>query len=129
MCFVVLFAFMRQLKKRTQFLNAARGERFAGRYFIVQAIAVDMDQPGIGFTVSKRNGNSPERNRIKRRLRAAVFACQNQFHGRHDYVLVARRAALQAPFSVLVQKLGHALACVHTHKPKRVSQKWTPVLR
>jgi len=107
---------MRQLKKRTQFLNAARGARFSGRYFVVQTIGVEHSEPGIGFTVTKRSGNSPERNRIKRRLRAAVFACQNQFQSRHDYVLIARRAALRAPFSLLVQKLGHALNHLHTQK-------------
>ena len=117
MCPVVLFAFMRQLKKRSQFLNAARGERFSGRYFVLLAVGADQDQPGIGFTVTKRVGNSPERSRIKRRLRAAVLACQNQFQSRHDYVLIARRAVLQAPFSVLVQKLKHALIHLHTHAP------------
>jgi len=108
---------MRQLKNRSQFLNAKRGNRFNGRYFVVLAVAVEQSEPGIGFTLTKRVGNSPERSRIKRRLRAAVLACQSQFHGRHDYVLIARRAALQAPFSVLVKKLGQALTYLHRQAP------------
>ncbi len=107
-------ALMRQLKKRAQFLNAARGKRFAGRFFVLQSRSVTEIEPGIGYTVTKRTGNSPERSRIKRRLRAAVFACQNQFKDRHDYVLIGRRAALSAPFSTLVEKLEHAIA--HLHK-------------
>ncbi len=105
---------MRQLKKRAQFLNAARGRRFSGRYFALQAVRVKEREPGVGYTLTKRVGNSPERSRIKRRLRAAVFACQSQFQAQHEYVLIGRRAALQAPFCVLVQKLGQALARLHT---------------
>jgi len=108
---------MRQLKNRSQFLNAKHGKRFNGRYFALLAVRVEQSEPGIGFTITKRVGNSPERSRIKRRLRAAVLACQSQFQGRHDYVLIARRAALQAPFSLLVKKLGQALTYLHSHAP------------
>ncbi len=106
-------ALMRQLKKRAQFLNAARGQRFAGRFFVLQARAVSENEPGIGYTVTKRTGNSPERSRIRRRLRAAVLACQDQFIEQHDYVLIGRRATLSAPFSTLVEKLSHAIAYLH----------------
>ncbi|HHG89862.1 MAG TPA: ribonuclease P protein component [Devosia sp.] len=104
---------MRQLRKRTQFLNAARGNRFAGRFFVLQSRRVAQTEPGIGYTVTRRTGNSPERSRIRRRLRAAVFACQSQFKEQHDYVLIGRRAALGAPFSTLVEKLTCALAYLH----------------
>jgi ribonuclease P protein component len=107
------YALMRQLKKRAQFLNAARGMRSAGRFFVLQAAPVSVLEPGIGYTVTKRTGNSPERSRIKRRLRAAVLACQNQFHTQYDYVLIGRRAALGVPFATLVRKLDHAIAQVH----------------
>jgi ribonuclease P protein component len=102
--------FMRHLKKRAQFLKAARGKRFAGRFFVLQAVPVqEHDDAGVGFTVTKRVGNSPERSRIKRRLRAAVHTCQNQFADQYDYVLIGRRAVLNAPFTTLVEKLEHAL--------------------
>ncbi len=100
---------MRHLKKRFQFLNAARGTRFAGRFFVLQSTPVACEDAGIGYTLTKRTGNSPERNRIKRRLRAAVAACQDKFQSGHDYVLIGRRDALGVPFSTLVEKLEHAL--------------------
>lgn len=46
------------------------------------------------------------------------MACQNQFHGQYDYVLIGRRAALGAPFPALVKKLEQAIVRVHQAHPK-----------
>lgn len=108
---------LRHLTKRQQFLRAARGRRARHRAFGLQVISVTeigTELPGIGLTVTKKVGNSPERNRIKRRLRAAARACQTQFHPQHDYVLVGRRAALDEPFDGLVEGLGALLDRVHS---------------
>jgi ribonuclease P protein component len=107
---------LRGLKKRSQFLRAARGIRAGRASFALQAIASEQDLPGIGFTVTKKTGNSPERNRIKRRLRAAAGACAEAFQPQHDYVLVGRREALAAPFDELVKDLTGLLTRVHTKK-------------
>ena len=105
---------LRRLIKRSQFQRAARGKR-AGRSALgLQMVAVDAAEPGIGFTVTKKTGNSPQRNRIKRRLRAAVTACARDFVAHHDYVLVGRREALSEPFAKLVADLGALIQRVHT---------------
>ncbi|MEO5806280.1 ribonuclease P protein component [Devosia sp.] len=108
---------LRRLKQRSQFLKAARGNRAGRPAFGLQAIAADEAIPGVGFTVTKKIGNSPERNRIKRRLRAAVTMCASDFVSGHDYVLVGRREALSEPFARLVKDVSHAIAKVHTAKP------------
>ncbi|UXN74012.1 ribonuclease P protein component [Devosia sp. A8/3-2] len=59
---------LRRLTKRSQFQRAAWGNRAGRSAFGLQAIATDAPEPGIGFTVTKKTGNSPQRNRIKRRL-------------------------------------------------------------
>lgn len=74
---------------------------------------------GIGFTVTKKVGNSPQRSRIKRRLRAAVDACATQFDPHNDYVLIGRRSALDVPFSGLVEGLGSLIDRVHTPSSSR----------
>ena len=105
---------LRRLTKRSQFQRAARGNRAGRSAFGLQAIAApDAPEPGIGFTVTKKTGNSPERNRIKRRLRAAVTACARDFVPAHDYVLVGRREALSEPFAKLVADLGALITRVH----------------
>jgi ribonuclease P protein component, eubacterial len=105
---------LRRLIKRSQFQRAARGNRAGRSAFGLQMVAVDAAEPGIGFTVTKKTGNSPQRNRIKRRLRAAVTACARDFVPHHDYVLVGRREALSQPFAKLVADLGALIQRVHT---------------
>ena len=104
---------LRRLSKRAQFLNAAKGQRAGKPGFSLQAIGVDAPEAGLGLTVTKKTGNSPERNRIKRRLRAAARACGTLFQPQHDYVLVGRRDALTLPFSKVVADLSSAIAKVH----------------
>ena len=104
---------LRRLTKRAQFLNAAKGRRAGRNAFSLQAIAVETPAPGLGLTVTKKVGNSPERNRIRRRLRAAARACGPAFQPQHDYVLVGRREALTEPFAKVVADLSSAIAKVH----------------
>jgi ribonuclease P protein component len=112
---------LRRLIKRSQFQRAARGNRAGRSAFGLQVIAAEEAQPGIGFTVTKKTGNSPERNRIKRRLRAAVTACARDFVPHHDYVLVGRREALTEPFTKLVDDLGALI--VRVHKPRSPDER------
>ena len=104
---------LRRLTKRAQFLNAAKGRRAGRAAFSLQSIAVETLAPGLGLTVTKKVGNSPERNRIRRRLRAAARACGPAFQPQHDYVLVGRREALTEPFAKVVADLSSAIAKVH----------------
>lgn len=110
---------LRRLTKRSEFLKAARGNRAGRSAFLLQAVARDEPAPGIGYTATKKLGNAPERNRVKRRLRAAVRACAADFHPRHDYVLVGRREALALPFATLVGDLSAALTKIHATKTER----------
>lgn len=104
---------LRRLRKRAQFLNAAKGRRAGRSAFSLQAVSVGDAVPGLGFTVTKKAGNSPQRNRIKRRLRAAARACEPRFQPQHDYVLVGRHEALTEPFAKVVADLSSAIAKVH----------------
>lgn len=81
--------------------------------FVLQAIARP-DAPervGIGFTVTKKLGGAVVRNRIRRRLRAAVRAAADALDvGGLDLVIVAREAALTCPFRELVRSLRESFA-------------------
>lgn len=70
----------------------------------------------VGFTVTRKVGNAVERNRVKRRLRAAaaeVFA----EHGRAgtDYVVIGRAATLTRPYDALRRDLEQAIVKVERH--------------
>jgi ribonuclease P protein component len=106
---------MDRLKRRADFLAAATGVRAHAVPFLIQARdRGDRGKPRIGLTVTKKSGNSVERNRIRRRLRAVADNVLTRA-GRQgfDYVLVARRAALMAPFEAMLQDLERLLRHVH----------------
>ena len=70
-----------------------------------------------GLTVTKRVGHATERNRIRRRLRAALpRAASRHLDRAADIVVIVRRDALGVPFEVLVDDLARGLRAVT--KPK-----------
>lgn len=109
-----------RLKKRPAFLRAAGGRKVHAALFTVQGIARPDREAGearVGFTVTKKVGGAVERNRIKRRLREAVrIAPDLELQPTHDYVIVARRAALEVPFATLTSGLVAAVAKLHRAK-------------
>ena len=109
---------LRGLRTRTEFLAAARGRRASRNGLALQAVRTGGLDIGVGYTVTKKAGNAPERNRIKRRLRAAVGACSDVFQTQHDYVLIGRREILSTPFDVLVTTLKGLIARVHASNQK-----------
>lgn len=97
-----------RLKSRPEFLRAREGERRKGRFFIVEVLdrKSPEDAPRVGFTVTKKQGNSVERNRIRRRLKEAVrLKAQFAMQPGHDYVIVAHREAMSASFDDLSKTL------------------------
>jgi ribonuclease P protein component len=102
---------MDRLRQRADFLAVANGARANGAAFVVQARERDDDGPvQIGFTVTKKNGNAPQRNRIRRRLRDLVKRLDViSMRPHHDYVLVGRRAALDRDFATMLDDLRSAL--------------------
>ena len=116
------------LKRRSEFLRTRKGTRAATPCFVLEAKRREetaTEGARFGFTVSKAVGNAVERNRIKRRLKAAVrdVVCE---HARRDfdYVLIARRAALDVRFAALVADLVKALK--RAHAPPGKSGKAVP---
>lgn len=106
---------MNRLVKRADFLAAAKGARASASPFLLQARnRRDESALRIGLTVTKKVGNSVERNRIRRRLRSATRAVLPQAGmAGFDYVLVARRGALTADYRSLVESLEGTLKQIH----------------
>src|SRR5262249_43037477 len=110
---------MERLRRRADFLAAATGVRASAASFVLQARARgDMGPARVGFTVSRKVGNAVVRNRVRRRLREAVRLAPSmqtsvQMQRGTDYVLIGRRATLEAAFDRLVADLAGALDQVH----------------
>lgn len=108
-----------RLTRRPEFLAVAGTRRKqVTPGVIIQARAHDAQQrpqPGeppvrVGFTASKKVGGAVDRNRARRRLRAAMaeVLAPNAAPG-HDYVLIARPDTVRRPYSVLKADVEHAL--------------------
>lgn len=64
----------------------------------------------VGFTASRKVGTAVERNRARRRLRAAVAEVLPELgQPGHDYVMIARRATLSRGYGDLLNDLRMAL--------------------
>lgn len=107
------------LKKRAEFLLAARARRAPVAGFLLQArerAATEAAQGiRVGFTCSKKVGNAVARNRAKRRLRALAREILPEM-GRPgwDYVLVGKpEATIGRDFADLQADLRRAMERVH----------------
>ncbi|NNE78950.1 MAG: ribonuclease P protein component [Silicimonas sp.] len=107
------------LKKRTDFLKAARAKRLSTPAFTLQwreREAGEAEGIRVGFTCSKKVGNAVARNRAKRRLREiARKTLPNQGQDGFDYVLIGRRdTTATRDFSQMLADLESALAKAHS---------------
>ncbi len=107
-----------RLRKRAEFVNAAKGQRAHARGFSLQAVrrpgAPSDIAPRFGFTVTKKLGSAVIRNRIRRRLKEALRLLPDlSARPGHDYVILARPAALDQAFPALQEDLARAIADIH----------------
>jgi ribonuclease P protein component len=116
---------MQRLKKRAEFKAVGRGARTERSGFVLQALceAAGDNPPRFGFTVTKRTGNSVERNRIRRRLKAAVSERLSGARQGCSYVLVGRRSALTRPYPELLSDLEVAFERVHNAVDRRPQRR------
>lgn len=100
-----------RLKRRPEFLAAARGRKAGSAAVGLQALRRNDGRSEIrlGFTCSKKVGNAVERNRARRRLKAAADSVARELGlPGCDYVLIGRRATIDYPFNRLVADMRRA---------------------
>jgi len=107
------------LKKRREFQSiSSSGKRWVCPFFILQGVFLlpeggsdDLENLKIGFIITKKMGNAVVRNRIRRRLKAALQLLlktpdfQRESLASWNFVMVARRASVSRPFEDLLQEM------------------------
>ena len=114
---------METLKKRSEFLRIRGGARWATPAFVLEAkprtstpahSTFGTKASRFGFTATKKLGSAVVRNRIRRRLKAAVDVLAPRCaRSDCDYVLVARSSAETRPFVSLCGDLEQAFIRVN----------------
>ncbi|MET0894847.1 MAG: ribonuclease P protein component [Acidimicrobiia bacterium] len=107
----------RPVRDRATFEVLARARRLrSGPIWLRCAPSSDADVSGarapgprVAYTITKAAGNAVDRNRIRRRLRAAVAAREPQLDPERVYLFGADRRVLHAPFAAIDNALGELL--------------------
>ena len=108
-----------KIKKRADFLKASKADfKYIAPSVIVQAREhtngeikmIGSLTSRVGFTVSKKVGNSVIRNLIKRRLRAAARSLMPKYSmPNHDIVIIGRKKTIEKTFTEILTDIKKAL--------------------
>ncbi len=100
------------IKKRSDFLAANRGKRYATPGFVLLVKDRQDDDPAIrlGITITKKVGNAVVRNRMRRRFRelAREMLAEKGKAGA-DHVLIGRDGGIEKDFAELRTDMAKAL--------------------
>lgn len=110
---------MNRLRKRADFLRAQKGVRQVRASVTLELCKSPGPDLRVGFTATRKIGGAVQRNRAKRRLRAAAQALLPLYGlSGHDYVLVARAGTLTRDYPGLLDDLKAALDQAHQRLKK-----------
>lgn len=101
------------IKKRSNFLSANRGRRFAHHGFVllVHNRNDNDDTIRLGITITKKVGNAVIRNRMRRRFKELMREMlPSEGKPGADHILIGRNDGIEMDFAQLRRDLHKALA-------------------
>ena len=100
------------IKKRSDFLAANRGKRYATPGFVLLVFDRRDDDPAkrLGITITKKVGNAVVRNRMRRRFRELAMEMLGEL-GKNgaDHILIGRDGGIERDFGALRAEMTKAL--------------------
>ena len=98
------------LRRHKEFRFTYRtGRQVGGGSFVLVTARNRKDKVQVGFSVSKKIGNSVMRNRAKRRLKAAFSPLLPMVKPGYNLIFIARSGSLTAPFMAIQKSMVTAL--------------------
>jgi ribonuclease P protein component len=94
--------------KRPQDFQRIRdqGGHLHGGLVSLNVLSNDLPHSRFGFVISRKVGNAVVRNRVKRRLRAAVRNRLNRLAGGYDIIVISHATAAAASYHELDARLA-----------------------
>lgn len=115
-----------RLKNKFDFQKAYKyGQSRANSYLVIYVFSRGKDRsslagPRIGFSVSKRLGCAVIRNKIKRRMRAAIKPYLQLIPSHVDIIFIARKKIKGIPFSDVEKSMDMLLKKTGVIKEKKL---------
>ena len=115
------------LKRHQEFRFTYRtGRQVGGGSFVLVTARNRKDKVQVGFSVSKKIGNSVMRNRAKRRLKACFSPLLPRVKPGYNLIFIARSTALTAPFLSMQRSMIGALQRAGVYQETATSEVQQP---
>lgn len=109
-----------RLRKNQDFKKVyKRGKSYRNRNFVVILKNSGLEHPRIGFSITKKTGNSVTRNRLKRRLREIVRLKQKHIKKPVDIIIIPRKNSLDLDYQQMESSLVHVLKRAFSEKKEQ----------
>ena len=112
------------LKRHKEFRFTYRtGRQVGGGSFVLVTARNRKGKVQVGFSVSKKIGNSVQRNRSKRRLKACFSPLLPSVKPGYNLIFIARAASLTDPFLAMQKSMVTALQRAGVYEEPKVGEE------
>ncbi len=88
-----------RLKKRKEFAYIfKKGEGFSAKYLVLTFVKSKLKNYKVGFSCGKKVGIAVVRNKVKRRIKEAVYFYRDNIKNGYNYIFVAKQNSSDASF-------------------------------
>jgi ribonuclease P protein component len=109
------FPRLHRIRKRSEFLALQRGgKKRAAAHFIVITRRTDKPPARLGITTSRKVGNAPARNRVRRFVREFFRRHREALGAPADVLVIARTSAAEVNYRTVARELSRALGIENT---------------
>jgi len=101
---------MESVKKNSQFrIIYSQGSSYANKLLVLHFLENATDKTRFGITVSGKVGKAVLRNKIKRRIKAAIRLNSENIKPGYDIILVVRTNASESTYKEISEAVNHLL--------------------
>lgn len=103
--------YVERLKKNLHFKNVyKRGQSIADKYVVIYFVKNNLEETRVGFTASKKVGNSVKRNRARRLMKESFRNIYEAYLKQgYDIVIIARVAIKDASYGDVEKSMKRAM--------------------
>ena len=88
-----------RLKKRKEFAYIfKKGQSVTSKYVVLVFTSSKLKNFKVGFSAGKKVGKAVYRNKVKRRIKEAVFSYRNNLKSGYNYIFVAKPNSTEATY-------------------------------